>query len=750
MSTYIRPKVKTLNRLALGGSVIGGQAPSVAQQGVGAFGPIGAAIGAVSGAGVQAGNAIGGKTGGAISGMFDPAAALQDKNLSVGKRLLGATVPMLGGIWSQKGRAKQAEEAKRWEKYGKSVQRGQAALASGEPQQQYTPMFGGGGSVPSNTPSVYRGNLLNLAGTIDRNFINNPSLDTKTKVITSRTGKDLIAEMPHTMSDLVNKGNLNEMNYFNNLYSRLQPSLTDENMQTLTKGNDPINLYKKAKILGGAQLYKNDLDSLQKYAPEFYEKYNVEMARPLLKKQFANGGSVPVSTTKTESFTKPIVKGLGTTKDDAGKFSEEQLKQAMLQGKESEFWQYNARNNANDAYNLEHYNQRLSKTGVTPATLHTIGAIAGGMPMYAQGGLTTSGVELEGGESFVTPEGENMNVEGPSHSQGGVPMELPVQTQVFSDRLKVPGTNKTFSDINKTNAKDIKKYQDILDSNKHTRLAKHTATKNLQKAEQQQEMLFQMQQMLNGNSNGQSSVGNMPKGANGLEVVNPMSGVGGVASNALSVGMQTYANRNVPQSANGGKFANGMNNLLQAAPALYNIGQGLFGKVQKLNPADYYNQFEGEVLSTMKNRRTNVDPLLESNRQAFNIGNRNIATASRTRGEMLSGYATTAAGKSAADASVLANAQNVDNQYLGEYANMLSNFGAQRASTKFNVANINDQNRTAKNRYLQQGLTDLSSYVANNKIMKGQQKADDTRINALNSLLENYYWDNKAGEYKLK
>lgn len=83
---------------------------SPSQQAVSQMGPWGAIIGTASAVGTSIGKSIGGDAGGAISGAFDPAAALTDPNLSTGKKLIGAAVPMLGGIWSA--RAKKAAEAK--------------------------------------------------------------------------------------------------------------------------------------------------------------------------------------------------------------------------------------------------------------------------------------------------------------------------------------------------------------------------------------------------------------------------------------------------------------------------------------------------------------------------------------------------------------------------------------------------------------------------------------------------------------
>jgi len=52
-------------------------------------------------------------------------------------------------------------------------------------------------------------------------------------------------------------------------------------------------------------------------------------------------------------------------------------------------------------------------------------------------------VEVEGGEMFETPQGEVGEFEGPSHEQGGIPLEVGQDveegTKVYSDRLKVGG-----------------------------------------------------------------------------------------------------------------------------------------------------------------------------------------------------------------------------------------------------------------------------------------------------------------------
>jgi hypothetical protein len=64
-------------------------------------------------------------------------------------------------------------------------------------------------------------------------------------------------------------------------------------------------------------------------------------------------------------------------------------------------------------------------------------------PTTAANGMNNvnSDVEVEGGEMYETPQGETGEFKGPSHEQGGIPMEvnqdIPEGTKVYSDRLKI-------------------------------------------------------------------------------------------------------------------------------------------------------------------------------------------------------------------------------------------------------------------------------------------------------------------------
>jgi hypothetical protein len=115
---------------------------------------------------------------------------------------------------------------------------------------------------------------------------------------------------------------------------------------------------------------------------------------------------------------------------------------------------------------LNDYNIMLAKADLEVANnklvpiVSMIGGLAqeaikfGGAGGFNKGALTTppktaangmnnvnSDVEVEGGEMYETPQGDTGEFQGPSHEQGGIPMEvnqdIPEGTKVYSDRLKV-------------------------------------------------------------------------------------------------------------------------------------------------------------------------------------------------------------------------------------------------------------------------------------------------------------------------
>lgn len=99
----------------------------------------------------------------------------------------------------------------------------------------------------------------------------------------------------------------------------------------------------------------------------------------------------------------------------------------------------------------------------TPAATNTLGLTA----TYPMGGqIAAPNAELEKQEGFrmPNPTGQPIvgNVNGPAHSQGGVPVTLPNGTQIYSDRIKHVnefGKKETFADTEKRYKRQLARYQ---------------------------------------------------------------------------------------------------------------------------------------------------------------------------------------------------------------------------------------------------------------------------------------------------
>ena len=429
-----------------------------------------------------------------------------------------------------------------------------------------------------------------------------------------------------------------------------------------------------------------------------------------------------------------------------------------------------------DMHNYKKLGVKPHKKGryVSPGNIQT---------KMAYGGNVTGvpNVEVEGEESIQMPNGESFMPQGPSHAQGGIPMELPNNTRVFSKKLNVPGTKNKFSEIHDKTSKKIKNYEDTIDDPYATPVAKQTAKRMVEKLRNKQDVLFETQQALNGNNNNTNQA--LPKAEEGIRVGNsnpthadytqrvPLSMKGydrsimqpmkpkGISTINLTtktgttkpVDTKTLAKMPTTSPApKSGNFGNTVIGIAQALPAVYNIAQGLFGKADTLDANDYTNPYEGAAIKAMQNRKYNIDPMLEANRVAYSTANRNLASAARTRGELLSGYGASAYGKSMADMQAWATKNNEENRYAGDMASMYANLGQQRASNQMYVSDYNARARAAKQNLIGTGITQVGQLAQNYALNRNRSQADEMRIKALQQMYSNYNFNPTTGEWEVK
>ena len=96
---------------------------------------------------------------------------------------------------------------------------------------------------------------------------------------------------------------------------------------------------------------------------------------------------------------------------------------------------------------------------------------------FATGGIAgNKKINAEGGEVIETPGGQPQELQGPSHSQGGINMQVPSGTEIYSDRL-VGADGKTMAERKKAREKQISKIEKLLQKNPNDKALKKTLEK---------------------------------------------------------------------------------------------------------------------------------------------------------------------------------------------------------------------------------------------------------------------------------
>lgn len=94
-------------------------------------------------------------------------------------------------------------------------------------------------------------------------------------------------------------------------------------------------------------------------------------------------------------------------------------------------------------------------------------------------------------------------------------------------------------------------------------------------------------------------------------------------------------------------------------------------------------------------------------------------------------YAPISSSEARANASARMQQQQLQNQYAGETAQLMSELGSERARTKMSIAEMNAQAKAAKRGMTSAGLAQLSKYAQVQKQGKNLKKADSIKLSML-------------------
>lgn len=137
-----------------------------------------------------------------------------------------------------------------------------------------------------------------------------------------------------------------------------------------------------------------------------------------------------------------------------------------------------------------------------------------------------------------------------------------------------------------------------------------------------------------------------------------------------------------------------------------------------------YNPYATSIANTMRRRRYDISPAIEDLNRNRATSNYNASQINTSTGANLAYRLQSAVNTDRAIASLRSQESNVNNQYLGDYANTMNSLGQQWVNAT-NMANeANAQNRATARNIRRTGLSQLSQWAQNRELMRNQKARD--------------------------
>lgn len=163
--------------------------------------------------------------------------------------------------------------------------------------------------------------------------------------------------------------------------------------------------------------------------------------------------------------------------------------------------------------------------------------------------------------------------------------------------------------------------------------------------------------------------------------------------------------------------------ILSSAGSLAPIMSNLFASDPEPVAANF-NPYESTVLNAMRRRRYNAEPLLDDVRRNRAITNYNMRNMNTNTGANMAYSLQNAVNTNRAIQSIRNQEQNINSQYLADYANVANSLGQQRVAAMNLADDYNAQNRATTRNIRRAGLSQLSQWTQNNELMRNAKERD--------------------------
>lgn len=203
------------------------------------------------------------------------------------------------------------------------------------------------------------------------------------------------------------------------------------------------------------------------------------------------------------------------------------------------------------------------------------------------------------------------------------------------------------------------------------------------------------------------------------------------------------------------KSSSNFGSLSGLSPILYNWIQS---RRRPETEDQVLNPYSGAINRAMTSRRLNIEPTLAANRRSRAIARNNMARLNPNTGMNLAYGNQLATGEYAQNASVYANRDNANNQYLGEYANMMNNLGQQYVQNTVLTNDLNARNRAAARNFGATAAGQLGQWSQTKEKMRNEAARDAMIYPYLRNFLaygnpgeliadmDNMYYNNRKGK----
>lgn len=167
------------------------------------------------------------------------------------------------------------------------------------------------------------------------------------------------------------------------------------------------------------------------------------------------------------------------------------------------------------------------------------------------------------------------------------------------------------------------------------------------------------------------------------------------------------------------KVGSALSGIASLTPVMSNLFTGRPETVDAV-----YNPYATSISNTMRRRRYDISPAIEDLNRNRATSNYNASQINTSTGANLAYRLQSAVNTDRAIASLRSQESNVNNQYLGDYANTMNSLGQQWVNAT-NMANeTNAQNRATARNIRRTGLSQLSQWAQNRELMRNQKARD--------------------------